>query len=66
MKTKLELQNNTANVMYLAFMRLDYEGIFEDTLKLFKSKTEADKYIKYLEEKHGSGSVTYDIKELNY
>lgn len=50
---------------YLAFMRIDYEGIFEGSMKLFKSKTEAGKYICSLRKKHGSGSVTYDIKELH-
>lgn len=50
---------------YLAFMRIDYEGIFESSMKLFKSKTEAGKYICSLRKKHGSGSVTYDIKELH-
>jgi len=50
---------------YLAFMRIDYEGIFERSMKLFKSKTEAGKYICELRKKHGSGSVSYDIVDLH-
>jgi hypothetical protein len=50
---------------YLAFMRIDYEGIFESSMKLFKSKTEAGKYICELRKKHGSGSVSYDIVDLH-
>ena len=50
---------------YLAFMRMDYEGIFESSMKLFKSKTKADRYICELRKKHGSGSVSYDIVDLH-
>jgi hypothetical protein len=53
-----------SGITYLAFMRIDYEGIFESSMKLFKNKTEADKYICSLRKKHGNGSFTYDIKEL--
>ena len=49
--------------VYLAFMRIDYEGIFEESMKLFKSKTEAGKYICTLRKKYGY-SVTYEIKEM--
>ena len=50
---------------YLAFMRIDYGGIFESSMKLFKSKTEAGKYICELRKKNGSGSVSYDIVDLH-
>jgi hypothetical protein len=50
--------------VYLAFMRIDYEGIYEDSMKLFKSKTEAGKHICALRKKHGSFTITYEIKEM--
>jgi hypothetical protein len=49
--------------VYLAFMRIDYEGIFEESMKLFESKIEAEKYLDMIREKHGY-SVTYEIKEM--
>ena len=49
---------------YLAFMRIGYEGIFESSMKLFKSKIEAGKYIYELRNKLGNGSATYEIIEL--
>jgi hypothetical protein len=49
--------------VYLAFMRIDYEGIFEASMKLFKNKTDAEKYLDTLREKHGY-SVTYEIEEM--
>tara|TARA_B110000503_G_scaffold95807_1_gene144188 strand:+ start:1464 stop:1631 length:168 start_codon:yes stop_codon:yes gene_type:complete len=50
--------------LYLAFMRIDYEGIYEDNMKLFKSKTEAGKYICALRKEHGTYTITYEIKEM--
>ena len=50
--------------VYLALMRVDYEGIHEDSMKLFKSKTEAEKYIDTLREKHGSYTLTYEVEEM--
>lgn len=58
---QLHLANN---IFYLAFMSLDYEGIFESSIRLFKNKPAAEKYICDLKKLHGSDFVTYDIMEL--
>ena len=50
--------------VYLAFMRIDYEGIYEDNMLMFKSKTDAEKHIDTLREKHGTYTITYEIKEM--
>lgn len=56
--------HNLDNCFYLAFVRLNYEGIYERSMKLFKNKTEAYKYISSLKEEHGNDFVTYDILEM--
>ena len=50
--------------VYLAFMRVAYEGIYEDSMKLFKSKTEAGKHICALRKAHGTFTMTYEIEEM--
>ena len=50
--------------VYLAFLRIDYGGIFESSMKLFKTQSSADKYILELKKKNGNDGVTYDIVEL--
>lgn len=50
-------------MVYLDFYRIAYEGIFEPSLKVFKSREEAEKYIEGLKDKHGDHSDEYDIIE---
>tara|TARA_B110000259_G_C13816700_1_gene322978 strand:- start:55 stop:222 length:168 start_codon:yes stop_codon:yes gene_type:complete len=50
--------------VYLAFMRIDYEGIYEDDMRMFKDKVHAEKYISELKEKNGTYTITYEIKEM--
>lgn len=49
---------------YLAFVRLYYEGIFEDSLKLFQSRKDAEQYLLLLESKHINIDEEYDIIEI--
>ena len=60
----LEGYNSNDGSAYLAFMRFDYGVIHESSMKLFKSKTEAEKYICELREKHGSYAISFDIVDL--
>ena len=50
--------------MFLAFFRFDYEGIYEDSIKLFKSKKLAKDYITKLKEGDSTSGCTFEIKEL--
>ena len=51
--------------VYLAFMRIDYEGIYESSMKLFKKKKDAEKHLVELKELHGTWSQTYEVVELH-
>jgi len=64
-KTKQCTIPSVSGSAYLAFMRMHYEGMDEGSMKLFKSKTEAGKYICELRKKYGSSSVDYDIIDLH-
>lgn len=73
MKNKVKVQDDTQSLQscvsdsaFLAFMRIDCEGIFEKSIKLFRNKTEAGKYICELRKKHGTCNVTYEILDLHY
>jgi len=59
-------QSSVSDSAFLAFMRIDYEGIFEQSIKLFRNKTEAGKYICELRKTHGTWNVTYEILDLHY
>jgi hypothetical protein len=50
--------------VYLAFMRIDYEGIYEDSMKVFNGKLAAEKHIAKLKENNGTYTITYEIKEM--
>ena len=50
--------------VYLAFMRIDYEGIYEDSMKVFNGKLAAENHIAKLRKAHGSYTITYEIKEM--
>ncbi len=65
-ETKLCPMCGVSGGAFLAFIRIDYEGIYEGSIKLFKSKTAADKYISELKKENGGDSVTYDIVELHF
>lgn len=58
------MKNN--NVMYLAVLRVEYEGIYESDMKLCKTKPEAEKHIVYLKKKYGAiqWPEEFDIIEL--
>ena len=50
--------------VYLAFMRIDYEGIYEESMEMFDGKLAAEKYIAELKKKNGTYTITYEIKEM--
>ena len=50
---------------YLAFMSIDYEGIFESSMKLFRNSVDAEKYIIELKQKHSSVGCTFYVRKLH-
>jgi hypothetical protein len=50
---------------YLAFMRIDYEGIYESSMNLFNNKKDAEKHLDELKELHGTWSNTYEVVEMH-
>ena len=58
-------QTDVSGSVYLAFMRIDYEGINESSMKLFKKKKDAKKHLVELKELHGTWSQTYEVVELH-
>lgn len=48
---------------YLAFYRIDYEGIMESSMALFSTKDKAENHIQELKEEHGP-SIDTDIMEF--
>jgi hypothetical protein len=63
-KTALS-KTTVSGSVYLAFMRIDYEGIYESSMKLFKKKKDAEKYLAELKELRGTRSQTYDVVKLH-
>jgi hypothetical protein len=64
-QTKPLVKTTVSGSAYLAFMRIDYEGIYESSMKLFSNKKDAEKYLQELKEKHGTWSQTYEVVELH-
>lgn len=58
-------KNAVSSSAYLAFMRIDYEGIYESSMKLFKNKKDAEKHLDELKQLHGTWSNTYEVVEMH-
>jgi hypothetical protein len=49
---------------YITFMRVDYEGAAEDSIRLFKKDTDAVNYINELKIKNGTDYYSYVVMKL--
>jgi len=49
---------------YIAFMRVDYEGAAEDSIRLFKKESDAENYISELKTKNGTDYYSYVVMKL--
>jgi len=58
-------QTAVSGSVYLAFMRINYEGIYESSMKLFKNRKDAEKHLDELKKLHGTWSQTYEVVELH-
>jgi hypothetical protein len=59
------LEDSVSGIAYLAFMRIDYEGIYESSMNLFNNKKDAEKHLDELKELHGTWSNTYEVVEMH-
>ena len=51
-------------VVYLAFMVIDYEGVYQPSMKVFSTKEKAEKHEDKLRKEHGTSGQRFEIIEF--